>query len=246
MKLQVIGTGSKGNCYILSNKDEALIIECGVKFDKIQKALDYNLTKVVGCLMSHSHGDHSKSLEKVLNAGINVYSSYEAFYECGFDGHHNANQLLGKLRAKIGGFEVMPFPVNHDVKCYGFLIKHSETGLICFITDTYYCNYTFPGVNNFIVEANYSKSILDKRVIDGKSPMFLRNRVIESHFSLENCKDFLKANDLKKVNNIVLIHLSDSNSDEKLFKKEIEELTGKSVHVAKDGYTIENFDISPF
>lgn len=246
MKLQVIGTGSKGNCYVLSNQEEALIIECGVKFDKIQKALDYNISKVVGCLMSHSHSDHSKAIKNVLNAGIEVYSSYEALSECGFDNHHNATQMVEKCKYAIGSFEVIAFQANHDVKCFGFLIRHRETGLICFLTDTYYCNYTFSGVSNFIVEANYSELILNKRLIDGKAPIFLRNRVIESHFSLENCKNFLKANDLKKVNNIVLIHLSDSNSDEKLFKKEIEELTGKAVHIAKDGYTIENFNISPF
>ncbi len=65
------------------------------------------------------------------------------------------------------------------------------------------------------------------------------------HFSLENCKDMLKANDLRQVNNIVLIHLSDSNSDEKQFHKEVLELTNKNVHVASNGMVID-FKKTPF
>ena len=36
MKLTVIGSGSKGNCYILKGFREALIIECGVPFDEVK------------------------------------------------------------------------------------------------------------------------------------------------------------------------------------------------------------------
>ena len=48
----------------------------------------------------------------------------------------------------------------------------------------------------------------------------------------------LSANDLSKVNNIVLIHLSDSNSNEKQFVKEVYELTGKNVCAAYNGMEI--------
>ncbi len=55
----------------------------------------------------------------------------------------------------------------------------------------------------------------------------------------------LKANDLRQVNNIVLIHLSDSNSDEKQFVKEITELTYKNVCAAVNGMEID-FKKTPF
>jgi hypothetical protein len=55
----------------------------------------------------------------------------------------------------------------------------------------------------------------------------------------------LRANDLTGVNNIVLIHLSDSNSDAPRFQKEVRELTGKTVWVAEAGLEI-NFDKEPF
>jgi len=58
--------------------------------------------------------------------------------------------------------------------------------------------------------------------------------MLKNHMSLSTCKDFLLANDLKQCREIHLLHLSQANSDEKLFKKEIEELIGVPVYVAKE------------
>jgi len=55
MKLEVLGSSSLGNCYILSDDNEALLIECGVSFNEVKKALNFNVKKIVGCVVSHSH-----------------------------------------------------------------------------------------------------------------------------------------------------------------------------------------------
>jgi len=62
-------------------------------------------------------------------------------------------------------------------------------------------------------------------------PPALKKRILKSHFSLENVKEFLKANDLSRVQEIWLLHLSDGNSDAERFKREIQELTGKMVFI---------------
>ena len=55
MNLKCISTGSKGNCYILSNEKESLVIESGVSYKKILRGLNYNVKDVVGVVVSHSH-----------------------------------------------------------------------------------------------------------------------------------------------------------------------------------------------
>ena len=55
MKLTIVGTGSKGNCYILSNGKESLVIEAGVSYGKVLRGLNYNVKDVVGVVVSHSH-----------------------------------------------------------------------------------------------------------------------------------------------------------------------------------------------
>lgn len=242
MKLHVIGSSSAGNSYVLQNAEEALIIECGVRFEKIQKAVGFNLSKVCGCLITHSHGDHCKAVKEVTIAGINVYASCgtceELLAYC--PNPRRLRPVQTKTPFRVGNFRVIAFDVVHETKePVGFLIDHKETGLILFLTDTVYARYKFPGLNQVIVEANYCDEILQARRESGATIEMLRDRVIESHMSLRNCKDLLLANDLTQVRNIVLIHLSNAHSDEQRFKKEVEELTGRVVHVADTGMIID-------
>lgn len=254
MKLKVISTGSIGNAYILSNGDEALLIEAGVNIKEIKQALNFDYSKVAGCIVSHSHGDHAKSIKDVMALGIETFASMETLVATNTFVNHNAIELRDKKTHHIGGFKVMPFELNHfdvikgekrKVHCFGFLIEHKECGRVLFITDTFYCKYTFPNLNNIIIEANYSKEILDEKYGSESNKVWLADRIMQSHFSLENCKDMLSANDLSAVNNIVLIHLSDTNSDEKQFVKEVFDLTSKNVCAAVNGMEIE-FNKQPF
>lgn len=246
MKLKIINSNSEGNCYILQASDgEMLLIECGVRFEKIQQALDYKVNRVAGCLITHSHGDHSLSAVKLLRYGIHVYATEGEHKVMGTYSHHNT-RFSQKEPFKVGSFDVISFEVIHDTPDpVGYLIRHDECGIILFLTDTVYSPYKFSGLNNIIVEANYCQKILDRRVADGENPKFLRDRVIESHMSIDNCKDLLLANDLSQVNNIVLIHLSDSNSDAKRFLREVREVTGKSLWIADAGLEIP-FNKTPF
>ena len=133
----------------------------------------------------------------------------------------------------IGTWTILPFDTQHDAaEPLGFLLQNQEGEKLLFATDTYYIKYRFPGLTHIMVECNYAADILQNNVDGGKVPESMRNRLLKSHFSLENVKKFLLANDLSKVREIWLIHLSDGNSDAERFKREIQELTGKVVIIA--------------
>lgn len=245
MQLKILSTGSIGNCYILENEKEALIVELGLNFSKIKEALNFDLSKVVGAIISHCHGDHAKGLKQALDNGIEVYSSAGTFDFFSID-HHNAKIIKSKQALQIGNFKILPFNVHHDVnEPLGFLIDHEETGRCLFVTDTTYIDYTFSNLNNIIIEANYCEEIIKEKLGSTWQGEFLKNRILKSHMSLNTCRDTLLANDLSQVQKIVLIHLSDSNSDERKFKKVIEEATGKIVHVANNNQILE-FNKNPF
>ena len=67
MKLKVLGSSSEGNGYILESDSEALCIEAGVKLSEFKKSLDFNIKKVKGVIVSHTHGDHSKYIKEFAN-----------------------------------------------------------------------------------------------------------------------------------------------------------------------------------
>lgn len=236
MKLKVLASSSSGNCYLLENETELLILEAGIPFKRIQEGIDFNTSKVIGCLVTHEHKDHSKSIMDILKNGINVYTSKGTMEALGMEESYRLKTIKAHDTLKVGGFTILPFDTQHDAQePLGFLIQHKDMGKLLFITDSYYCKYKFKEVDHILVECNYKKEILDENIHSGKVPELIRDRIIKSHFELENVIEFLKSSDLSKTKNIVLIHLSSQNSDKKLFKKEIEKSTGRPVYIAKKG-----------
>jgi phosphoribosyl 1,2-cyclic phosphodiesterase len=239
MKLKVLSSSSKGNCYVLQGEKESLILEAGIHYKDILKGLDFSLNNIVGCLVTHEHKDHSKSLQDLIKKGIDIYTSKGTVEACGASGHR-IHHIESEKQFKIGEFTILPFEVQHDAaEPLGFLIQHKEIGKLLFITDSYYCKYNFKGLNHILIECNHSGQILKENVEQGIVPISLSMRIIKSHFSLDNVKEFLKASDLKEVKEIVLIHLSGDNSDPTEFKGEIEKTIGKETYIAKKGLEID-------
>jgi len=246
MVLKVLGSSSAGNCYILENDSEALILEAGIRFSEVKRALNYNVNKIVGCLITHEHKDHAGYINEFLSDAVNVYASEGTIENCKIKAGRQPYFLTQNNCTKLGNFRVIPFDAKHDAaEPLGFFINHAETGNILFATDTYYLPCTFAGLNNILIECNYRLDILESNIAAGRVPKPMRNRIIQSHFSYEHCLQALQANDIKAVNNIVLIHLSDGNSNAKDFKEGIMKATGKTVYVADKGMEIL-FNKTPF
>lgn len=239
MRLRVLASGSSGNGYILYNDKEALVVECGVPYHNCLKALDFRRDKIVGAVVSHVHGDHAKYVGQYLEAFIPVYTSEGTANGLKLDDGYEPTIVKSKQTFVVGGFKIFAFDTQHDCKDpMGFLIYHEEMGLMLFATDTYYLKYKFGGLNHIMIECNYCNTIIDKNVQAGVIPSYVRNRVIRSHMSLATTISTLKANDMSKVNNIVLIHLSSKNADHDLFKTKVEREIGKLVTIARPGVDI--------
>lgn len=154
---------------------------------------------------------------------------------------HFIKKVMHNEVFEAGNFKVISFNVKHDAtEPLGYYINHKETGNILFVTDTYYIPNKFKGLNNILIECNYDKNILEENLQKGLVPLNLKNRIIGSHLEFETCKECLKVNDLRQTNNVVLIHLSNNNSDADIFRREIQEILPlANVVVAEKGLDIE-------
>lgn len=238
IEITPLASSSAGNAYKVTDGHTTLLLEAGIRYRDIQRALDFRLSDVEGCLLTHEHGDHGKAAADLMKAGIDVYASQGTLSALKLAGHR-AKPVQAKQQFALGTWTVLPFDVEHDVsEPLGFLLGNQSGEKILFITDSFYCRYKFEGITHLMIECNYSMDILNENIDAGRIPPEMKKRLIRSHFSLENVKDFFKANDLSKLQEIWLLHLSDNNSDESLFKREIQGLTGKPVFIAKKG--IEN------
>lgn len=238
MNISVIGSGSSGNCYRVSDGQTLLLIEAGLPIRKIKAACDYDLSSIAGCIVTHEHKDHILAANDLMKAGVDVYMTKGTAVSGGAETYRlklwNRDGADTKGNPyyhaeRIGTFVVKPFMVHHDAaEPVGYLIESKATGeKLLFATDTYYIDYRFDSLTHVMVEANFSADALEDAENDPR-----RSRLRHSHMSLENCIEMLKSNDLSRVKEIWLIHLSSSNGDAEDFKRRVQEATGAVVYVA--------------
>ena len=238
MKMTTLSSGSHGNGYLIHNDAECLIIECAVDIKQVMKAIDFKVEIVSGCIATHAHLDHSGKIQQYAQKGIKVYSHKDTFR--GFK-HHNFVEVDTQRNFQVGNFKIRAFEVEHDVKNYGYLIDHPETGRFCFITDATTAPFQFPNLNHILIEANYDKEIIDTN----DTSYFVRDRVVNSHLSFDSCLEFLSLQNIENVNNIVLLHASDSNSDILTFRDKVESMYGINTLIAEKGLEID-LNLEPF
>lgn len=232
MEIRVLASGSKGNCYYVTDGATPLLLECGIPFSEIRRGLKFGVANLAGVLLSHEHLDHAKAVRDVARAGVDIYASRGTIEGLGLTGHR-LRVIRAREQCRLGTWTILPFETEHDAaEPLGFLLASRAGEKLLYATDTYYVRYRFRGLTHIMVECNYALDILRANVAAGLVPAELKNRLLRSHFSLENVKEFLRANDLSRVQEIWLLHLSDGNSDAARFKRDVQELTGKPVYVA--------------
>lgn len=231
MKLKCIATGSTGNCYTLtSDSGETLILDCGIPIKEIKKGLDWNIRNVVGCIVSHAHSDHSKSVKDFEAMGIPVFTPYISLKP----------MRMGK-EFKIQAFDLTTVDVRwthtnadgSECPCYGFLITHPDMGRMIYATDTELIKWRFKNVNHILLGVNYDPELLSGD--DAK-----KNHVVRGHMSIDTACEFVKANASDQLQNVIMCHLSSENADAgKFIEKMKKAVPNVNVCVAEPGMELE-------
>lgn len=234
MTLKVLGSNSSGNCYILESDTEALIIDAGIQFKEVKMALNFNISKIAGVIISHAHKDHSGYISDYMKSGIEVYTGDETQEHLEIVTGEYTRSLMPNKPYKIGNFIIQPFELIHDVPCLGFYIRHSEIGKLLFITDTEYVPQNFKGlgVNHILVEANYDKDLMCNED-------FKRNHVLTGHMCIDTTCQFVSKNDNPNLINVVLLHLSSGSADVDLFLQKIKEVVKCDCYIARKGLEVD-------
>lgn len=226
LKLKTLATGSSGNCYLLSTENETLILDCGIPIKEIKKGLNFDLSKVVGCVVTHVHKDHSLSFKDIMNMGIKVYEPFV-------------------FRKWFGGFKVQSFEVPHDNEpCVGYLITCPDGQKVLYATDFEYIKYNFQkiGIDHVIIECNYQQEYVNRDL-----PNF--EHKIKGHCSLDTCKKFIEVNATDRLKTVLLVHMGVETCNAEECVSEIKKVVKSGVFVdyARKGLeTILRDNICPF
>ena len=243
MHLKCLGSSSAGNCYLLtSNSGETLILDCGIPIKEIKKGLNWNIRNVVGCIVSHVHSDHSKSVKDFEDMGIPVCKPYESLL---------MNQFLENSYFTVRTFDLTTLDgrwthTNSDgseCPCYGFLITHPEMGRMLYVTDTNLIKWKFKGINHILLGTNYDKDLVN---VDNQSKA---NHVFRGHLSIDTACEFVKSNNSNDLQNVIMCHLSSENADSDSFiekMKKVAKNANVDVAVAGKSWDLKNPSECPF
>lgn len=242
MKLKVLGSSSSGNGYILEGEKETLLIEAGVPVSLVRKRVE-DFRTIVGCLVSHRHGDHAKYIADYEKAGIRVYAPYDVWEHIDpqtapYRRKFTLNNCETKLG--IGHFHVIPVQANHDVPCLSFFIEHREIGNLVFITDSNDLGYVCKDTNHLLIECNWSEELLQQAISEGRTLPFVAYRVRKTHMGLEDAVNYIRKDvSMDTLREIVLLHLSHENSDPALFTETMVDAFHKPTFVAAEGLEVD-------
>jgi phosphoribosyl 1,2-cyclic phosphodiesterase len=236
--VKTIGSGSSGNCYLVNINDTRILLECGLPFKKIQKALNYRVSAIDFCLVTHEHMDHAKAVKDLLKSGTDCYMTKGTAEALGITGHRLKifkNWAVTKYKTTyVRNILIQPLRTIHDAKepvmYYIEDIKTKES--LLFVTDTAFMAYKIPeDINVLMIECNYVKKLIDERVDESEINVSLRNRIVKNHMSLETVLEALEDVKMTRLKKVYVLHLSDGNSDEKLIRDSIDKKLGVPVEV---------------
>lgn len=232
MVLRCLGSSSSGNCYLLDGKTECLVLECGIPFRAVKQALTFDVLKIVGVVASHSHKDHFGYADEYLKAGIPVYAPEETHRT--LSKQYDAQKIVRcGYEYTTGNFKIYPFMAEHDVECFGYVIVHPDMGKLLFCTDSVFVKSSFKNLklNHIAIEANYSEAIINDLLSKGVIDQARVNRTFKTHMSIETAKEFVRVNKTTSLDNVILLHLSDGNSNAEQFRSEIQDIVGSNTNV---------------
>ena len=233
--LKTVRTGSVGNCYIVSCDEHHLLLDVGVHYKEIHKALEYDIIGIDAALVTHVHGDHISGVKYWLTMGVDVLSNKQVV-----EAYPGVEFIRAGYVRNVHGWKVIPFVVPHDAtENYGYLIKLLNGEQLLYATDFAYIPKTFKTykIEHFLLECNY----MDYDEVEGSGDAFeKRDHVIHGHAPLGVVKDFLEANMTDAMKTVTLCHLSRENADSKKILKEIKRIVpdNVTVSIATKGSTV--------
>ena len=230
MEIKVLASGSGGNCYLIDG-EERLLIEAGIPIRKIKEGLNFQLSTVAGCLVSHSHMDHAKAAKDVMRAGITVHMSADTAEDLKLGGEHRLRLVEPLKQIQVGNYTILPFKAVHDAPAMGYLIAgYGEK--VLYLTDSSYSPYRFEGLTRILIEVNFDRQTLKENLKRGVVDSYLYQRLLKTHLGLETAVEFFRQNDLSKLREVRVLHISDRNANEERIKKAIQAATGVPVFIA--------------
>lgn len=230
MQFTSLGSGSKGNCTVVSNGKSTILVDCGFGITKtidslVAKGVDPH--EVSALFVTHEHGDHIRGVRMLANRfDIPVFATAGTFSKISNLHPMLVNEIGGGDVIAIDGVNVRSVDVPHDALEPTQFVFESTKERFGLLTDIGSINDAvvehYSGCDSLFVESNHDIDML----WNGNDPEFLKYRVSGDlgHLSNHQAKEFLSRVKHSRLANVVIGHVSQRNNNTAILEREFEHL----------------------
>ncbi len=246
LKIDVLASGSKGNCTMISSGEKRILIDAGISVRALKTALSEkgaSLNEIKAVLVTHEHIDHISSCASLSDLyGIPVFTNAITMSalkrRTGLKGGY---YFENTSPFTLIGLEIRPFRTSHDAVCpVGYSISDGD-GRFMYATDLGYFSPSVKemakGVDLLMIESNHDVDML----LNGKYPYHLKERILSErgHLSNRSCAEAIREIMNFGTKKFILGHLSEENNTPDLAKNETVELLKRSGATIDKDYVLE-------
>lgn len=226
--IKVIASGSSGNCTAVNFGKVTILLDAGIGFDRIQRALKFK--NPTAALITHEHGDHAKpsTIAELLKRGVDVYMTKGTAEALKLDKSHRLHLIESGTRYELDEIKFYATPTIHDAAEPVMYSIGNAKFAVRYIVDSGEVPLKVAPADYLLIEANYLTSKLMNSNVDQTQ----KERISKNHLSVEKVLEWLGHNIfLDRAREIHLIHISKRHGDGEIFRQMVQAAVGDDIKV---------------
>lgn len=212
MRIDMLASGSKGNCCVVRDGTTCILIDCGTTkkylFSSLEK-VGVNREEIDALLITHDHSDHISQIRHFSD--LPIYSPVDIPDIDSFP-------VLPMKAFTIETLRITPLALSHDaLHTTGYVFENGMEKMV-YITDTGYVSSKYysllTGAQYIVLESNHDVDIL----MHTRRPQYVKSRIIgdTGHLCNEDCAEVLDKIVTEKTKTVFLAHISQEGNKREL------------------------------
>jgi phosphoribosyl 1,2-cyclic phosphodiesterase len=228
MRFATLGSGSRGNAFLVAAGATRLLVDCGFGLRETERRLaqfGVGAAYLQGILVTHEHSDHLRGVAALARRhGIPVWATTGTWSRSPGAGVERLHLIASTGPGfQVGDIRVEPFPIPHDAREPCHYVLESGGRRLGLLTDsghvTRHIRHRLSECDALVLECNHDAEMLRH----GPYPPFLRARVGGDfgHLGNHQAAELVDQLPHRHLTRLLLAHLSEKNNHPDLARQAI-------------------------